>query len=297
MSHSSDRAVRILPPVHRREIPSTSQYRRMKQVRSVVRLDSITQERCYLSVDDSVAIVSPIGRHHYWFGKLTEIRLARNGQHFARFNWYYSADDLDETNHVALKRLANNMAPNELALSNHTDIQPVDVIEYLLSPTRTARMGKDDWYTRYSVDVIAGTFSPLIDAGHVSLCLSHDRCDTEYNPKSGNQRFCGGCEIWYHEACCTEVEGMDEWALPRDQNDVQALARVPIIRGEICLADLNVCGTGPQIVLARGWDHTKSVPPNWRDQLGKEFFTWWKKRHSWVYKYYRCPKAGCGKFL
>jgi hypothetical protein len=132
-------------------------------------------------------------------------------------------------------------------------------------------------------------------------------CTLIYRPHKDRQRYCYGCQKWYHLGCLGDGGGGDEedFTIPEDKGelDVDILGKgdFPLIWEEVLQGPtvrghggvyvwsnnwLNT-GSGVQKGLIEGWKREGSYPDDWRVELGEDFLEDFVIGKSW--NWYPCP--------
>lgn len=120
----------------------------------------------------------------------------------------------------------------------------------------------------------------------------HCSCTLPYSPVDDHQRYCKGCQSWFHKTCLNP-------ALPTATPSLQGplanrLLNFPIMRGasgnEVC-EDWVISGSGRKVLKAREWQEKGMlpggvVPPNLRAELDDNFVIM-VETSNWTY--YKCP--------
>lgn len=130
-------------------------------------------------------------------------------------------------------------------------------------------------------------------------------CQKEYHPALDRQRYCGGCQAWYHVGCLGETSDIDFdrplIAPPFDVEEVDAdgfpavweeVLRRPTVRGHHGRYNYHnnwlVTGNGTQKHLIESWKADKNFPDDWVVLFGEDFLVDIMRKD---FRLYPCP--GC----
>lgn len=193
----------------------------------------------------------------------------------------------------------DNLAPTELTLSDETDWLVSGIImdnmrwyfqEFNDSIPNPPRMNSKIWFYRRT-------------KASCPICLDF------YRPHLDRQRFCHGCEQWFHLGCLgDESEDGVDFEVSPNQGDLDIVAvgedgspavfdevlGGPTVRGHggVYIWENNWLntGSGVQKGLIQGWRVAGRVPDDWESLLGENFLGDFLVGKTW--KSFHCPSCG-----
>ncbi|KAN0091615.1 hypothetical protein V8E55_005181 [Tylopilus felleus] len=229
-----------------------------------------------------------------WYGLIQDIRVQRLNKTYKAWiaiTWYYRKGDIPGKEQV-LNIISPDVGKLELVMSDHLDIiapeqimSPADIMHFIEENPSGSFVGRDDLYMRWSMNI--GNGKPVLKV-----------CKKAYNPDRDEQRYCYGCESWFHCKCLESLpKGSNEMKelviqISKDKElsldeDLLELLCIPTFRGR----RHGVVGNG--MLTSAIWKsfleareaEKKEMGLNWRDHITRDVIA--QARKSYIY--YHCP--------
>ncbi|KAF8329670.1 hypothetical protein F5887DRAFT_1082365 [Amanita rubescens] len=237
----------------------------------------------------------PIAGEDYWKGRINGIYKYK-GDDYVVVAWFYTKQHLVDVG-VNLNEMQKfRLGRAELVASNHEDVVQVSSIEdkckiIYFDDTEPLQdlVNVNEWFYRLEATFGSrrGSNVPKIKGINAS-CI----CGQMYCPQADRQRFCKGCNQWFHEGCMGPAAAQQDES-EGSQTTLNLMKKVPFYRGYGGEGDSGffweIVGSYRRLNRFRNWVKNDRVPQDWEKLLDKKFVQQ-VLLQTWVY--YRCPN-GC----